>query len=105
MVTGPRRGDVWWAEMDDKRRPVLVMTRSAAIPLLHRVVVVPITRRVRLIPTEVALGGGDGMPEACAATFDNITTADTSKLLERITHLSEERMREVCRAMNVAVGC
>jgi len=36
MVTDPRRGEVWWGEIEDVgRRPFLVMTRTAAIPVLH----------------------------------------------------------------------
>src|SRR2546423_15719482 len=53
LVTQPRKGDIWWAEAEDKRRPVLVVTRSRAIPVLTWIVVAPITRTVRGIPTEV----------------------------------------------------
>ena len=55
-MSEPRQGEIWWAEADDKRRPVLVVTRNEAIPVLSRVVVAPVTRTVRGIPTEVALG-------------------------------------------------
>ena len=49
------RGEVWWAEHPDAgRRPYLVLTRQAAIPVLNRVLAVPATRTVRGIPTEVA---------------------------------------------------
>lgn len=50
-MTAPRQGEVWWAEAEDKRRPVLVVTRSEAIPVLSWLVVAPVTRSVRAIPT------------------------------------------------------
>jgi hypothetical protein len=53
----PRRGEVGWGELRDVgRRPFLVMTRDAAIPILNSVLAAPITRTVRMIPTELRLG-------------------------------------------------
>jgi mRNA interferase MazF len=105
-VTEPRRGEVWWVEVPDAgRRPALVLTRDAAIPLLNRVLVAPATRTVRRIPTEVSLDGRDGMPASCALTFDNVTVVARSALGARITRLSGERMAEVCTALRVAVAC
>ena len=33
-MVSPAQGDIWWAEAEDKRRPVLIVTRSEAIPVL-----------------------------------------------------------------------
>ena len=92
----PAQGDICWAEASDKRRPVLVVTRSEAVPVLTWVVVAglppwvaggppgeavpvltwvvvaPVTRTVRDIPTEVPLDTDEGLPEPCAAAFDNL---------------------------------
>lgn len=91
--------------MPDKRRPVLILTRDAAIPVLRTILVAPITRRVRGIPTEVPLSESDGMPAECAATLDNVTIADKSLLTERITQLSALRLADVCRALGTATDC
>lgn len=100
------RGEVWWADLPATgRRPVLVVTRAAAIPVLKRVVVVPATRTVRGIPTEVPLGPEDGMPEHCALSFDNVVTLPKTALAERICTLGSERLDEVCRAWNDVVDC
>jgi len=69
------------------------------------VAAVPATRRVRGIPTEVALDEADGTPEACALSFDNVVTMPKAWLVERICRLSPERLHEVCRALAVATGC
>ena len=100
------RGDVWWIEHPDAgRRPACVITRDAAIPVLRTVLVAPATRAVRGIPTEVALGPGDGMPEHCALTFDNVTTVPKALLTERITTLAGSRIDEICQALRAATGC
>ena len=62
-MTVPAQGEVWWAEAEDKRRPVLIVTRDEGIPVLTWLLVAPVTRTVRDIPTEVALGPGEGLPE------------------------------------------
>jgi mRNA interferase MazF len=104
-VSEPRRGDVWWLEMPDKRRPVVVLTRDTAIPVLRTVLVAPITRSARGIPTEVGLDEADGMPVSCVATLDNVTTVPRVFLTERITRLSRTRLRDVCVALLIAVDC
>ena len=105
-MSEPRRGDVWWGELAGVgRRPFLVLTRDAAIPVLTNIVCAPVTRAVRSIPTELVLSSDDGMPIDCAASFDNLRTIPKRHLTERITGLSIERLNEVCRAMRVAMDC
>jgi mRNA interferase MazF len=100
------RGEVWWAEApNERRRPYLVLTRQAAIPVLRSVLAVPATRTVRAIPTEVVLDEGDGMPQRCCLNFDNLVTMPKSLCVERICRLDANRMNEVCRALGVATGC
>jgi len=100
------RGEIWWAEHPDAgRRPFLVLTRQAAVPLLHSVIGVPATRTIRHIPTEVVLDSADGMPEECALSLDNLAVVPKELFRERITSLSIVRMREVCRALSLASGC
>jgi mRNA interferase MazF len=100
------RGEIWWVEHPDAgRRPFLILSRQAAIPVLNALLAVPATRTMRQIPTEVALATGDGMPEECALSLDNLTLVPKELFRERITHLSVERMSEVCRALTLASGC
>lgn len=51
----PAQGDIWWAEAEDRRQPAPVVTRDEAIPVLTRILVAPVTRTVRGIPTELSL--------------------------------------------------
>ena len=105
-MTAPRRGEVWWAELEEVgRRPFLVMTRDAAIPVLRTVLAAPVTRTLRSIPTELPIGPDDGMPTESAATFDNLRVIPKSHLIERLCVLSGPRMLEACRALRAAVDC
>jgi mRNA interferase MazF len=100
------RSEVWWVEHPEAgRRPFLVLTRQAAIPVLNSVLGVPATRTIRQIPTEVVLDRADGMPEDCALSLDNVTTVPKELFRSRITRLSVARMTEVCRALALASGC
>ena len=101
-----RRGEVWWGELEDiGRRPFLVMTRTAAIPVLHSVVAAPITRTIRNIPSELRLGPDDGMPTECAASFDNLRVVAKAYLVERQCALDPGLMIAACRALRAAVDC
>lgn len=100
------RGEVWWAEHPDAgRRPFLILTRQAAIPVLRRVLAVPATKTIRKIPSEVVLDVDDGMPRRCALSFDNITTMPKSLLSKQICRLDVAKMAEVCLALGAATGC
>jgi len=80
------RGDICWYtfKAPDKRRPVLILTRDSAIAVLNSVTVAPITSTIRSIPSEVVLTKDDGMPDACAANFDNLQTVPKSNVGNRI---------------------
>lgn len=100
------RGEMWWVEHPSiGRRPHLVLTRDAAIPVLNDLLVVPATRSIRRIPTEVRLDADDGMPSECVLSLDNATLMPKAFLRERICVLKPERMTRVCDALAIATGC
>lgn len=100
------RGEVRWLELEDEgRRPVLVLTRDEALPRLRNVVVALVTRTIRGLDTEVALGPADGMPVECAISLDNLRTVPRALLTESITRLDSVKMTAVCRALARSAGC
>lgn len=104
-MSDPRQGEVWWAEAEDKRRPVLIVTRSDAVPALSRVVIAPLTRTVRGIPTEIPFGPDDGLPIECAASFDNLQPINRRLLTRRVAAAGAGRRREICAALDALADC
>lgn len=100
----PAQGDIWWAEAEDRRRPVLVVTRDEAIPVLTRILVAPVTRTVRGIPTELSLDADDGLPQSCAASFDNVQPIRKSFLTDRLGSIHDRR-HEICAALEALADC
>jgi mRNA interferase MazF len=103
----PRRGDVWWCELPDiGRRPVVVLSRDAAIPRLRRTLVAPCTTTIRGIASEVVLEpSGDPVPRRSAVNLDSVESVPLAVLVDRLGSLSGDRMRDVCAALVVAVDC
>jgi mRNA interferase MazF len=101
------RGEVWWAETPDssKGRPFLILTRNDAIPVLRAVLVAPVTRTIRRIPSEVPLGISEGLPVASAAVMDAVLAVPKSMLVRRMGALAPERHRELGEALAAAVDC
>lgn len=83
----------------------MILTRSAAIPVLRTVLVAPVTRKVRGIPTEIPLGPDQGLQFESAATMDNMLTFPKSMLTRRIGILSELHLVRMCDAIRAATGC
>ncbi len=107
MTSLPARGDVWWCELPHiGRRPVVVLSRDAAIPRLRRALVAPCTTTVRGLPSEVLLEPGDDpVPRRSAVNLDSVESVAVAVLVERIGRLADVRMREICAALEVAVDC
>ena len=103
----PARGDVWWCELSEiGRRPVVVLSRDAAIPRLRRALIGPCTTTVRGIPTEVRLEPSeDPIPLVSVVNLDSVESVSVGALVERLGRLSDSRMREICEALEIAVDC
>jgi mRNA interferase MazF len=101
-----RRGEIRWYTYSapDKRRPVLLLTRDEVIASLSEVIVVPATRTIRGIPTELILTPDDGMPTACALNFDHIALARKERVGAFIVALKVERWSEARAALLLACG-
>lgn len=103
----PRWGEVWWLESPQLgRRPVVILLRDTALKRLATAIVAPCTTTVRGLPSEVVLEPGeDPLPSVSAVNLDSIEGVPQSHLVERLGRLSDERMRQICAALEVAVAC
>ena len=107
MSALPARGEVWWCELSGVgRRPVVVLSRDAAIPRLRRALIGPCTTTIRGIPSEVLLEPAeDPIPRVSVVNLDSVESVSIATLVERLGRLSDERMRQICNALAVAVAC
>jgi mRNA interferase MazF len=98
---------VWWCELADiGRRPVVILSRDSAIPRLRRLLVAPCTTTIRGLASEVLLDPTvDPVPRPSVANLDSVESVSLGVLVERLGRLGDERMRELCDALEVAVGC
>jgi mRNA interferase MazF len=107
VITLPGRGEVWWCELAEAgRRPVVVLSRDAAIPRLRRALVAPCTTTIRGLASEVVLEPvDDPIPRRSAVNLDLVESVSVAVLVDRLGRLADSRMREVCAALSVAVDC
>jgi mRNA interferase MazF len=103
----PARGEVWWCELAEiGRRPVVVLSRDAAIPRLRRTLIGPCTTTIRGIPSEGLLAPGeDPVPLTSVVNLDSVESVSLGTLVERLGRLSDQRMRQICEALEIAVAC
>ena len=107
MTALPARGEVWWCELAEiGRRPVVVLSRDAAIPRLRRTLIGPCTTTIRGIPSEVLLESGeDPVPRTSVVNLDSVESVSLGTLVERLGRLSDARMRQICEALEIALAC
>jgi mRNA interferase MazF len=102
-----KRGEVRWYTFaePDKRRPILILTRTSALRFLTGITIAPITSTIRNIPSEVLLTPDeDGVPNPCAVNLDNVQTVQKAQIGRVLTTLSAPRMVEVEQALCFALG-
>jgi mRNA interferase MazF len=107
VTTLPARGEVWWCELPEVgRRPVVVLSRDVAIPRLRRALIGPCTTTIRGMPSEVQLDPReDPIPRVSAVNLDSVESVSIGTLVTRVGRLSDERMRQICGALAIAVAC
>jgi mRNA interferase MazF len=103
----PKRGELWWCEPPGiGRRPVVVLSRDAAIPRIRRALIAPCTTTIRGLPSEVVLEPSeDPIGRRSAVNLDSVESVSIATLVDRIGALSGSRMREICNALVVATDC
>jgi mRNA interferase MazF len=98
------QGEIWWGEASgSKGRPFRILTRDEAIPVLRTLLVAPISRTVRDIPTEIPLGISEGLPVASVASMDGVLAFPKSMLVRRMGALAPERRHELGDALAAAI--
>jgi mRNA interferase MazF len=91
------RGEIRWYTFrpPDKRRPILILTRTEIIERINEIIVVPATRTIRGISSEVVLSEADGMPTTCALNFDHVASAQRGRIGGVLCTLPESKWPEI----------
>ena len=100
------QAELWLMETpNQKRRPVLIVSRDAVIPVLNNVVVAPITGTIRRIPTCIPVGPHEGIDHDSVATFDNLAAVPKSVLTMRLGALGIDGRGRICEALEAMADC
>lgn len=100
----PRRGEIWWAELDPTRgseiaktRPCIVLTRDVVNEHRRTVVVVPLSSSPAVHPPISVAVQCAGKP--AAAVVDQMRAISKERLKRRIGTLSASDTEVVCEAL------
>ena len=99
-MTGLKRGEVWWVNLDptqgseiQKTRPAVILTVNALNRARRTVVVVPLsgsaTPRPPIVVSVPSAGAGS------VAVCDQVRAVDKSRLTERIGQISESDLASI----------
>lgn len=109
MHNFPRRGDVYWANLDptigteiNKKRPCLIISSDEGNEVSSRVTVAAITSSVKTVypfQVKIHMKNKDGK-----VLLNQIRTIDKQRLDGKITSLDKETMLQVDKALKVSLA-
>lgn len=109
MKNDPKRGDVFWVNLDptlgseiNKKRPCLIVSNNVGNRVSFRVIVAPITSSVKQVyPFEikVTIQGREGK-----ILLDQIRSVDKQRLAGKILSLDDELMRLMDKALKISLA-
>ncbi len=100
------RNDVIWADLEPPhgRRPVVVLTRNVAIPVLSALTCAPVTTTIRGLRSEVEIGPEEGVAQASAVSCDSVLTVPLHAFdPEPVGRLSTSKRVELDQALRYAL--
>jgi mRNA interferase MazF len=100
------RGEIWFAQVGRKRRPVLVLTRPEVIEVRALVTVAEVTTSIRGIAAEVDIDHEEaGLDRPSVINCDGLHTITKASLTTYAGSVNEETMERACAAIGYAMGC
>lgn len=109
MTRPPRRGDVYWVNLDPvagteirKTRPAVVVSNDSCNRFGTRVVVLPITSHVDSLYPGEAMVEVKGRPGR--ALGDQIRSIDKARLKARVARLTADEMARIDQALAITLA-
>ena len=113
-INFPRRGEVYWANLDPavgsemtKIRPVVIVSNDVGNQHSRRVTIAPLTSAgvQRVYRFEVRVFEGEaGVPRDSKVALDQIRAVDKRRLGRRVGALSSDRMQQVDAAIRISLA-
>ncbi|OPX22058.1 MAG: PemK family transcriptional regulator [Candidatus Latescibacteria bacterium 4484_107] len=114
MVAAPKRGEMYWADLDPvigceqgSRRPVLIIQNDIGNTYSPMTIVAAITASLssKVYPTEVRVQAGTGgLRKASSVLLNQIKSIDKRRLEEFIGRLGPEVMVKVDRGLKLSLA-
>jgi mRNA interferase MazF len=109
-----RRGDVFYADLSGIKgseqggvRPALIIQNDVGNRFAPTIIVAPITSQLTKanIPTHVNMNGElYGMEKESVILLEQVRTIDKIRLREFVTHIGDEMMEQVDKAIMISLG-
>jgi len=101
-----KRGELWLAEVGQKKRPVLLLTRSEVLDVRALVTVAEITTSIRGLAAEVDIDDAEaGLDRPSVVNCDGLHTVAQTSLTGPVGRVGDDVMRKVCSSLSYALGC
>lgn len=100
-----KRGEIWEADIGGKvgKRPVLILTRSAVIPHLSKLVVAEITTQGKGYPTQVSVGRSGNLSKPSFVSSESLHSLPKDRLKRLVGELSTPLLKKVSEAVVFAL--
>jgi mRNA-degrading endonuclease toxin of MazEF toxin-antitoxin module len=98
------RGDVWDVDLGTVVRPIVVVTRETAIPVLGRLNCVVVTHTARGHVAEIELSSAHGVDGPSFANCDWIVNVAKDRFVRRRGELDPSTLRRLGAALVIALG-
>lgn len=112
--TNIRRADIWIADISGvdgsvqsgHNRPVIVIQNELGNKFAPTVIIAPLSTSITKakIPTHVEILKSDGADRDSIALLEQVRVIDQWCLIEKVAHLSKEKMLEIDKALAISVG-
>jgi mRNA interferase MazF len=99
------RGEIWWAYVGNKRRPVLIVTRNEVIDVRSLVMVAEISTTSRGLAAEVEVEDTVGLDRPSVVNCDGLHITDENVVLATLAAGDAPDMDPACAAIGYAHGC
>lgn len=97
---------MWLAEAGQKKRPVLLLTRSEVLDARSLVTVAEVTTSIRGLAAEVDIDHLEvGLDRPSVINCDGLHTVEQALLTGPVGQVGDDTMRRVCTAISYALGC